>query len=135
MRQADTDLTTICDYLNIQRPDLLFSRFANGNHLKNPRFLAMVIEGKPEIHVSTAIEAVPADVRLGLLLHELAHSRGIMDEVEADAWVLSTVPEAGYHYVDEIEFRSPLYDDPVVAKNVQCVSQQFMKTFGHMEED
>jgi hypothetical protein len=135
MRQADTDLTVLCDYLSLPRPTLYYSKFANDNHLKNPRFLAMVIEGRSEIHASTAIESVPADVRIGLLLHELAHARGIMDEVEADAWVIGIVPEAGYHYVDEVSFKSPLYEDPVIARNVQCVSQQFMKTIGHMEED
>jgi hypothetical protein len=135
MRFADSDLSVICDYLGLPRPSLIYSREADQNHLNNPRQFAMVESGKNAIYVSGAIEHVPPDVRMGLLIHELGHIHGSLDEVDADAWVLSVAPEAGYHYEAEVTFKSPLYEEPVTAKNIQCVSQQFMRSLGHMEED
>jgi hypothetical protein len=129
------DLVVLCDYLNIDNPLLVRSKVADENHRKSPRLFAFVEEQKNAINVSSAMDALPPDIRMGLLLHELGHIHGSMDEVEADAWVLAIAPESGYHYEAEITFKSPLYEDPVTAKNIQCVSQQFMKMLGHMEED
>jgi hypothetical protein len=132
---SQSDLNTICAYLDIPVPSLVRSREADDNHRRNPRLFAFVVDGSDTINVCAAMETIPADVRIGLLLHELGHLRRSMDEVEADEWVLIAAPESGYHYEAEVTFKSPLYKEPVTAKNIQCVSNQFMRTIGHLEED
>lgn len=109
------------------------SRPLDEDHKDDPRAFCAVEEDVPNIIFCTsAIEAVPENVRIGLLLHEIGHL--LLDafdheipggeEIEVDTWILKHIPEAGYTYVDCPHI---WHGKERTALNVQTVSDAFLK--------
>lgn len=93
----------------------------------NPRQFAVVQEGLREVNVTSAMDELPPENRLGILLHEICHIQAdeIKDdesEPETDAFLNENVPEAEYTYVKEV-----IYGDNRIAVNIQSVSEKFVK--------
>jgi len=140
MNECEADLGVLCIYLGIEEhPNIEYTKHAEGNHLTNPRFFAYTeeVDGKiqNQINVCRAIDNLPPDVRIGVLLHELGHIHAGLDEVDADNWVLSVCPESDYQYEERLLIESPDGKDPVEIKSIQRVSNSFMQAIGHMECD
>ena len=100
----------------------------------NPRFLCAVHSHEWVIRCALAIERVGSQVRVGVLLHEIGHMvlpafNGAKSEVEVDEFVLSEVPEAGYYYGDH-QYFNPQHEGIVLAKNVEHVSENFLRQLG-----
>lgn len=108
------------------------SRKADENHDKSPRSFCFVIIGEHKIHYASALRGLPDVFVVGILLHEIAHmiieEDGGDPELGVDEWMLENVPEAGYVYnnVRYIDFT----DKPTTAKNLECVSEKFLKLIG-----
>lgn len=139
--KANKSLKMLTKYLVDDRempPGLLkvkavHSHLLDYDHLNDPRAFCAVEEGITNaIFCTDAIEKVPENVRVGLLLHEIGHL--LLDafdheipggeEVEVDAWILKNVPEAGYRYVD---YPHVWRGKERTALNVQTVSDAFLK--------
>jgi hypothetical protein len=92
-----------------------------------------VAEGENAIFCAAAIESIIPCVRVGILTHEIAHilatggMKGDSGEIAADKWILDNVPEAGYNYLSEYEYYSPLVGHNVTARNIQTVSPEFVR--------
>lgn len=94
------------------------------------RAFCHVIVGKPTIHCAKAIEELPPQYILGLLLHEITHVIIGVDEVgdpelQVDEFILNQWPETDYEYSDV------MYLDRNgkrrMAKNLERVSVRFME--------
>jgi hypothetical protein len=114
------------------RIEIKFSWQQDMRNDQDPRGFAMVMSDKLEIHVAEAINSLPPEYRIGILLHELAHlvADTFLDEdseVDTDLWILASVPESGYSY-GNVSY--VLGDTKKVAKNLQKVSEKFLEIIG-----
>lgn len=98
----------------------------------DPRAVCAVRRGSYGVECSAAIEALPRNVRVGVLLHELGHHavdafKDEDDEVDVDLWVVTHVPEAAYTYVERVEYIHPLTGKKVEARNIETVGDDFLE--------
>jgi hypothetical protein len=107
------------------------SRLANTQNKKDPRAFCYVIVGQKKIHHCKALALLPDQFIVGILLHEIGHILQVEDdpevddpEVDCDELILSRFPEAGYHYADA---RYTHDREKRVARNIECVSEKFLK--------
>ena len=84
---------------------------------------------EPVIQCAKAIEAVPREVILGLLLHEIAHlllgETGDKAEVHVDRLLFEFLPEAEYSYTDTY-YLVPRVGGRM-AHNIQTVGAEFAR--------
>jgi hypothetical protein len=110
----------------LNRVSLTHSRKADQRNKKSPRGFCHVVIGRPTIHCAEALETLPDEFIVGILLHELAHmlvKESDDPELDVDEFVLENCPESGYHYAD-VKYAAPQWR---VAKNLECVSKAFLK--------
>ena len=91
-----------------------------------------MIEKDWRIYCTQAIEMLPPDARMGILLHEIGHIHltafhGDASEVDVDEWILLNVREAKYTYAD-VRYRAPQSTMQRDAKNLQRVGWNFLET-------
>jgi hypothetical protein len=115
----------------VKKIGISHSLMLDRENLKDPRAFCAVERGYWRVLCTRALEDVPQEVRIGILLHEVSHlindyigaSRD--DEVNTDAWVIKTVPESDYHY-KTIVYMNSLVGKPTTAHNVESVSPRFL---------
>lgn len=121
----------IPDRVDPEKIRISHSPRADRNNSKSDRSFCFVFLGERAIHCAKAIELLPDEFIVGILLHEIAHM--IVEkqkgdpELLVDEWVTENIPESGYHYSDVKYFD---YDGERNAKNLECVTKQFLKTIG-----
>jgi hypothetical protein len=144
MRLSNQNLKNLVEYL-IQHNDLsldfreleiVYDPDQDALNEKDPRAFCYVVQDDWKIYCTRNLEALPPEARMGILLHEIGHLHldafgaeegNDNDEFEADvdAWILGNVPEASYTYED-VEYYA-LIGNLRGAKNLQCVSTQFLR--------
>jgi hypothetical protein len=105
---------------------------------KDPRAFAYVEEGSFIIHAARNIERLPANFRVGILLHEIGHIvikgfHGPDSEVDVDQWVLDSFPEANYDYEDAA-YIDTFTMDRRIASDLQYVGDDFVALLGIDDE-
>lgn len=98
---------------------------------KDPRAFCHVARGEKYIYCTQALEFVPVHVRLGILLHEIAHILndafdGDESEIVVDEFCVFKIPESGYKYLDQVVYMSPWDHAPIAAKNIEAVTGDFV---------
>ncbi len=110
----------------------LHSRKADKNNADSARSFCFVIIGEHVIHCAGSIENLQDKFIIGILLHEIAHmiiEEGRGDpELDVDEWVIENVPEAGYRY--ENTRYTDFNNKKRSAKNLECVTERFLKQIG-----
>jgi hypothetical protein len=81
------------------------------------------------ISYARALNSLPRRVRIGVLLHEIAHlltwkSRRDASEVAADVWISRHVPEAEFNYAGASYTHKGRHRS---AKNVETVCSEFLR--------
>lgn len=107
------------------------SNKAEVNNQRSARSFCYVhLDADPVVYYAEALELLDVEYIVGILLHELAHlivkSGTVDDEVDADQWVIEAFPEAKYGYDDAV-YTSPWTHRWRTAKNLQCVSREFIR--------
>jgi hypothetical protein len=90
--------------------------------------------GTPAIYCTKAIEWLPPEARIGVLLHEIGHLvlKAFEDdesEVDVDEWCVTNFPEAKYAYADVTYYTLNKWGkkgEPRVANSLQTVSPAFV---------
>jgi hypothetical protein len=136
---SNATILRLTDYLvashnllpSVRKMRVEYSEDEDTRNQKNPRGFCHVTEGEWIIYCSQVLEEVAPSVRVGLLLHEIGHlyipaMSSEKSEVDVDAWILETIPEAGYGYLPTYRYYNTLYGRTVTAKNVQHVSNEFV---------
>jgi len=136
---SELQLRLLLDYL-IAEHGLNFRKFSklcivhseeqDIENQKDPRVFCFVQRNTPRIYATVAMERLPADACVGVLLHEIGHLaldafNGDDSEVDVDEWCMFTVPESNYHYRD-CAYISPWADFSVTAKNLEHVKHDFL---------
>jgi hypothetical protein len=98
---------------------------------RDPRAFCYVKEDHWEIYCASALEDVSPEVRVGILLHEIAHLKipafkGAASEIDVDSYILENFPEAGYVYADHM-YWSRMRNKEVTAKSIEHVADTFVK--------
>jgi len=120
------DLRKLCRFLGLKEPDISWSVEVNRRSLEDSRaFCEVHSNNRMVIHCSHGLARLPRKNRLGVLLHELGHVYGSIDEVEADTWVVTNCPEAGFKYIPRVSYLHPSLNRKVTARNVQSVADGF----------
>lgn len=127
LSHVEQELKTLCSFLHITAPELLLDVDVAERSIEDPRAFCQVDSENLAIYCAPGLANIPRRNRLGILLHELGHLFGSMDEVQADEWVLKTCPQAGLHYSKRISYYNPFIRKKQTAKNIQCVSRGFDK--------
>ena len=137
--RAEEDLLALTKYLETKgyprsliRIQVEWSEDADLRNRKDPRGFCHVDPNEWKIYCSRAIEDVSPAVRMGLLLHEIGHLvldafDGDESEVDVDAWAMSAIPEAGYHYMPVYEYFNSQIGETVKAKNIEALCASFVK--------
>lgn len=125
MTNTERDIKILCDYLGVETaPEIIYTRAASDLNKAKPRQFAYVETEVYAIHTCPSMDLIPPAIRAGLLLHELGHIFGGMDEVKADEWVLQNAPDSGYTYIANLRYVNA-WRQPVTAQNIQTVSEVF----------
>jgi hypothetical protein len=141
--KTNRELAALIAYLDQRSPRVKQMTFAlravhsteeDDRNTLMPRGFCHVREGEHEIYCAAVIEAIIPCVRVGLLLHEVAHlsARGGMKggqagEITTDKWILDNLPESGYNYLPIYEYHSEYLGRIVTARNIQTVSPEFVR--------
>jgi hypothetical protein len=138
-KKTESDLKALLEYLVLEHSlgrellkiKLKHSVEQDDYNKKDPRAFCHVARGENYIYCTQAIENVPVHVRLGLLLHEIAHIHldafdGDESEVPVDEFCAYKIPESGYRYLDQFVYFSPWDKAPIQAKNLEAVSGDFV---------
>jgi hypothetical protein len=136
--KAQSDLKRLTQYLtdkgfapSLNLMKVEHSHEEDARNFDDPRGFCHVTNEAWIIYCAQAIEDVRPEVRIALLLHELFHLyldalSGDESEIDVDSGVLEQVPEAGYHYLSRYKYIDTVRKKVVVAKNLQCVSSEFV---------
>lgn len=130
-------VTYMCKSLDVPNARMLrkvwmkHSTKAEINNQRSSRSFCYVYgDGEPVVHYAEALTRLNTENVVGILIHELAHlivqSGPVDDEVDADQWILEAFPEAKYRYTDAV-YVSPWTERMRTARNVQCVSREFLR--------
>lgn len=137
MNCIKTDLQNLIAYLNsnMRIKALTSQAFANRSlecnerNAADPRGFCFATAKSNVIAYADNIEYLPAENRIGILLHELGHIelqafKGPASEVDVDVWCCD-IPGSGYRYAN-VEYWSPGHG-PRTANSIQCVSSEFVR--------
>ncbi len=142
--QSRRDLHCLTSYLwrahrmrGLSRYRLRCSREHDAENDKNPRAFCSVTSGSRFISGAMALEMLPRQWRVGVLLHEIVHLylpaiETPDPEIDVDTWISSELAESGYHYAD-CDYVKPWLDrknNVVRAKALECVDKSFLKKIG-----
>jgi hypothetical protein len=110
----------------------VWSQDNDNMNLRDPRLFCSTEPGSTVISCSRALEDVPREVRVGVLVHEVGHIMlGAFEnsdsEVDVDAWVASTLPPGSYFYLNAVKYTNSLVEDYTEARAVECVTAAFLK--------
>jgi len=102
---------------------------ADEMNIKKARQFCFTEENHRTIFCAHALDWLPREARVGILLHECFHIIGHCfneyAEICVDDNVMSHVPESGYHYRD-VEYIGHL-GRVRKAKAIECVSKAFLR--------
>ena len=137
--KAQSDLFKLTQYLvdrrgfipAIRRMNVQHSHEEDERNEDDPRGFCHVTNQSWVISCAQVIEDIRPEVRVGILLHEFFHLylpalNGDESEVDVDSAILEQVPEAGYYYMPRYKYVNTFKGRVVVAKNLQCVSSEFV---------
>lgn len=114
----------------LRKVRMVNSNRAEQNNQKSARSFCYVNLDGETIYYSEALTYLDLEFIIGILLHELAHlvvkAGPVDDEADADSWILEAFPETRYDYDDTV-YTSPWTGRMRTAKNLQCVSREFVR--------
>ncbi len=150
--RANRDLRCLAEYLatrNIIIPFSLSSLYAvhdsrqdRANREDSRAFCYVENSGAPVVHCTKAIEWLPTEARIGVLMHEIGHLvlKAFEDddaEVDVDEWCVTNFPEAKYAYADVTYYTLNKWGqkgEVRVAKSLQTVSPAFVRILERFDE-
>jgi len=109
---------------------LVWVKCQDETNLKNPRAFCFTQRGDLSIYCARALNELPVEARVGVLLHELGHI--VMDAFDGDECEVTAdqfgfdLREAGYGYKD-VEYVNPISYELVRANSLETVSPQFVE--------
>lgn len=142
MDTAKADLRKLLAYLATQsatfelwpkryhKIKLVWVKAQDKANLKNPRAFCFTQRGDLSIYCARALNELPVEARLGVLLHEIGHI--VMDAFDGDECEVTAdqfgfgIAEAGYKYKD-VEYVNPLTHELARANSLETVSPQFVE--------
>ncbi len=114
----------------LRRVRMKHSAIAEQNNKKSSRSFCYVNLNGETIYYAESLAYLDTEFIIGILLHELAHlivkTGPVDDEVDADLWILEAFPMAKYGYEDAV-YASAATGRLRTAKNLQCVSREFLR--------
>ena len=135
LKKTKRDLSKIKRYLEDKGVDTVSDIFVehdfelDEDNLHNPRNFCSVAPKERVIHCTKYLDEAPRNARVGILLHEIGHVianafDGDECEVDADEWVITSIPDAKLHYATVSYSRA---GKKVKAVAVQCVNDRFLE--------
>lgn len=142
IRQAYDDLARLTNYLfkhkgvipSVRKIGIVHTRAMDRENEKDPRAFCAVNDTAWLIYCTQSINYLPANARIGILLHEVSHLVNNFigkreDEVNTDEWIVTAIPEAGYGY-QSIAYHNPLLGKQVTAHDLETVGTAFLGRLG-----
>lgn len=98
-------------------------------HERDPRHFCSVKKGEKVIRCAGALNCLPSENIVGVLLHEIGHLHlqefgGQESEVRVDAWATS-VPASGFKYAHTVKYAEVDFEKRVV-NNLESVDSDFV---------